>query len=198
MFKKIINTVFILIWFVLAINPYNFKIWFIENILVFIVFPLVVWLDKKYKFSNLAYFGLFVFASLHLVGAHFTYGKIMALNGSLESFSFIFNYYDNIVHFLFGFFGFLPLFEISKSSQKSIRMRYFLSILLIMSIASAYELLEWLAVVAVYPEEGSSKIITQGDEWDAQKDMALALAGSLMALLLCGISKRLHFDHCEK
>ena len=179
MFKKIVVAVFLLLWIVSAIKPVNDVIWFVENLIVFLSFPLVIWFDKKYSFSNTAFFFLFVFVSFHLVGSHFTYAKI-------NQFDLFKNFmdYDKIVHFMYGLLAFVPFFEISLHSGNTKKMSYFLAFLLIVSIATAYELLEWIVVILVHPEAGGSYIITQGDEWDAQKDIAYAIIGALIALFV--------------
>ena len=76
MFKKSLVALFVLFWIVLAISPVDREIWMLENILVVTVFPVVLWLDKKYTFSNWAFFGLTFFVILHLFGAHLTYEKM--------------------------------------------------------------------------------------------------------------------------
>ena len=101
MFKKSLVALFVLFWIVLAISPVDREIWMLENILVVTVFPVVLWLDKKYTFSNWAFFGLTLFVILHLFGAHLTYEKMTYFTWFSDWFGWERNYYDQIIHFLF-------------------------------------------------------------------------------------------------
>ena len=72
MFKKSLVVLFVLCWIVLAINPVHREIWMMENFLVVTIFPVVLWLDKKYTFTKGTFLSLIIFTILHLFGAHFT------------------------------------------------------------------------------------------------------------------------------
>ncbi len=178
-----IYILFLVIWLILAINPQFRKDWLLENILVFIVFPTIIWLDKKYKFSTFALILIFIFGTLHLIGAHFTYSKMYHFNHITNLFGFERNHYDRVVHFLFGLFIYVPICEIllnyfTKKSASNI------SILAIIAIATIYEELEWLAVELFYKDLGIAFLGIQGDIWDAQKDIALAILGAIISSII--------------
>ena len=184
MFKKIVTGVFVLFWLVLAINPVHPGIWAMENLLVAIVFPVVLWLDRQYKFSNGTYLILTAFVILHLFGAHFTYEKMSYFTWLSEWRGWERNYYDQVVHFLFGLMVFMPFFEIFFHQGISRNLSYLIAFLFIGAISAWYEVIEWLAMVIFCREQNCVQFITQSDVWDTQKDMAYAFIGTVIALLL--------------
>jgi putative membrane protein len=186
MFKKSLLIIFLVFWVALAINPVDPGIWALENFLVVTVFPVVLWLDRRYTFNNLTYLSLTAFVILHLFGAHMTYASMAYFTWFSDLFGWQRNYYDQVIHFLFGLMVFIPFFEIFHHQGISKRLSYLIAFLFITGVGAWYEILEWLAmeVFCVQPDAACSEAITQGDIWDAQKDMAYAMVGSLVALLL--------------
>jgi len=184
MFKKSLVVIFMLFWIALAINPVHRGIWMLENFVVVTVFPIALWLDKKYTFTNWTFFGLTFFVILHLFGANLTYEKMTYFTWFSDWFGWERNYYDQVIHFLFGLLVFMPFFEIFYHQGYSRKVSYLIAFLFISSISSWYEVLEWLGMVVFCNEPGCLLLITQGDEWDTQKDMAYAVVGACIALLI--------------
>jgi len=186
MFKKTLVVIFFLFWVALAINPVDPGIWVLENILVVTVFPVVLWLDRHYSFNNWTYLSLTVFVILHLFGAHMTYNTMTYFTWFSDWFDWERNYYDQVIHFLFGLMVFVPFFEIFYHQGISRKLSYLIAFLFITGVGAWYEILEWItmAVFCKQPDEVCSEAITQGDIWDVQKDMAYAIIGSIIALLL--------------
>jgi len=186
MFKKTLVVVFVMFWIALAVNPVDYGIWALENILVVTVFPVVLWLDRRYDFNDLTYLSLTAFVILHLFGANLTYNKMTYFIWYSDWFGWHRNYYDQFIHFLFGLMVFVPFFEVFYHQGISRRLSYLIAFLFIASIGAGYEILEWLAMEVFCPktQEACFQALTQGDIWDAQKDMAFAVIGSLLALLL--------------
>lgn len=186
MFKKSLIVIFVALWIALAFNPTDFGIWALENVLVVTVFPVVLWLDKRYDFNNLTYLSLTAFVSLHLFGANMTYNNMTYFIWYSDWFGFERNYYDQFIHFLFGLMVFVPFFELFFHQGISRRLSYLIAFLFIASIGAGYEILEWLSMVVFcpQPQDVCLKMLTQGDIWDAQKDMLFAVMGSLLAMLL--------------
>ena len=186
MFKKTLVVCFFIVWVALAINPVDPGIWALENILVVTVFPVVLWLDRRYRFNNLTYLSLTVFVILHLFGAHMTYENMAYFAWFSEWLGWQRNYYDHLIHLLFGLLVFVPFFEIFYHQGFSKKLSYLIAFLFISSIGAWYEILEWLSMVVFcqQPEDICSLAITQGDIWDAQKDIAYAVIGSVIALFL--------------
>jgi len=187
MFKKTLVVIFILFWIALAINPVDYRIWALENILVVTIFPVVLWLDKKYRFNNLTFLSLTIFVILHLFGAHMTYNTMTYFDWVSDLLGWERNYYDQLVHFLFGLMIFVPFFEIFYHQGVSRKLSYLIAFLFISSVGAWYELLEWITVVILCNKETEEIClanVTQGDMWDAQKDIAYAVFGSLIAMPL--------------
>ena len=192
MFKKTLVVLFFIVWLVLAINPVDPGIWALENILVVTVFPVALWLDKRYRFNNLTYLSLTVFVILHLFGAHMTYETMAYFAWFSEWLGWQRNYYDHMIHLLFGLLVTMPFFEIFYHQGVSKNLSYLIAFLFISSIGAWYEVLEWLSMVVFCQEteEVCSLAITQGDIWDAQKDMAYAVIGSVIAIILHSLFAR--------
>jgi len=184
MFKKIVTGIFVLAWLLLAINPVHAGVWAMENIIVAAIFPVVLWLDSKYHFSNGTYLILTIFVILHLFGAHFTYEKINCLDWLSACIGSDRNYYDQFVHFLFGLMVFMSFFEVFYHQGYSRNLSYLIAFLFIGAISGWYEVLEWLAMIVFCREPDCDQFITQRDVWDTQKDMAYASLGAVIALLL--------------
>ena len=186
MFKKTLVVIFFMFWIALAINPVNSGIWALENILVVMVFLVVLWLDRHYSFNNWTYLSLTVFVILHLFGAHMTYNAMAYFTWYSDWFGWERNYYDQVIHLLFGLMVFVPFFEIFYHQGISKKLSYLIAFLFITGVGAWYEILEWIIMVLFckQPDEVCSEAITQGDIWDAQKDIAYAIIGSIIALLL--------------
>ncbi len=186
MFKKILVAVFLLLWIALAINPTDRGIWALENFLVVTLFPLVLWLDRHYKFNNATFLSLTAFGILHLFGANLTYNQMAYFDWFSDWLGTERNYYDQVIHFLFGLLLFSTFFEIFYHQGLARKVSYLIAFLFICSIGAWYELLEWIAMLLFshHSNEVSAEILTQGDVWDAQKDISYAIIGSLIALLL--------------
>ena len=180
---KIIYALYILVWIIMAINPKYPADWLLENVLVFIFFPFIIWMDKKHHFTLLSMVFLLIFASLHSLGTHYTYAEMEHFNAITHLFGFERNHFDRIVHFLFGLLLFRVLFEMIIITVNSAKIALFFTVSLILAISSLYELLEWLAVIVFQPELGMAFLGIQGDIWDAHKDTALAFLGALINII---------------
>lgn len=183
---------FACLWGILAIAPVERSTWLLENILVFAGLLLLWWLARITPFSNASLLCIFAFLGLHAVGAHFTYSMVpydeawTSLGGiSIDSWlGAQRNHYDRLVHFAYGALLLLPLREL-VIHHVGVRgfWSWFLPFNLTLSSSLVYELLEWFAALVFAGELGTAFLGTQGDEWDAQQDMALAALGSVSAIL---------------
>lgn len=175
----------IALWALTAIGPFNRFDWLLENLLVFIYAGLLAATYRHFAFSNLSY-GLFaVFLSLHLVGAHYTYAETPLGFWLQDWLDLSRNHYDRIVHFSFGLLLAYPFREVLMRAAGVQRgWSYLLAMVSILGFSGFYEALEGLVAMVVSPELGAAYLGTQGDEWDAQKDTALALAGSAITMLI--------------
>ncbi|MGB5201241.1 MAG: DUF2238 domain-containing protein [Sedimenticolaceae bacterium] len=173
----------LLLWVVTAIDPYNRRDWLLENLLVFIYAALLVATYRRFAFSNLSY-GLFaVFLSLHLVGAHYTYSETPFGFWLQDTLDLSRNHYDRIVHFSFGLLIAYPFHELLLSAAGVRRSwSYLLVMVTVLGFSGFYEALEGIVAMIVSPELGAAYLGTQGDEWDAQKDTALAFFGAVITM----------------
>lgn len=190
-------TVPILVWS--GWSPNDRGDWLLENALVAIAIPLFVAGYHRLRFSTLSYLMLFVFFCLHEVGAHYTYSKVpypqwlgwipdLASNGAGESR----NHYDRMVHFAYGFLVMPAVFELfARRAALQGLWRWLVPVTFVMAHSMVYELIEWGAAIVFGGDLGLTYLGTQGDEWDAQKDMLLATAGSVaMTCLLAAVGWR--------
>ncbi len=191
---------FCVIFVALGIAPLYRQDWLLENVLVFIAVPLLVATRHRMRFSHLAYACLFVFFCVHEVGAHYTYSLVPydewfhSLTGrSLDAMlGFERNHYDRLVHFLYGLLVTPAAVELfARFGRYPRTWAALFPLLFVTSHSVIYELVEWGAAAVFGGELGQAYLGTQGDIWDAQKDMALALLGSVVAIVVLGLAGRL-------
>ncbi len=178
-------------WAVLAIAPHFRQDWLLENLLVFGAVPLLVLTYRNLRFSDAAYTCLFLFFALHELGAHYTYSLVpydawgRALTGvSVDALLGLDrNMFDRAVHFLYGVLVTPAVVELFAAKAPPVGVWRFLMPLFFMNAhAVIYETIEWLAAEAFGGDLGAAYLGTQGDPFDAQKDMALAFLGTLGSL----------------
>ena len=173
------------LWIATAIEPFDRRDWLLENLLVFIYGALLLLTYRRFAFSNLSY-GLFgIFLSLHLVGAHYTYAETPFGFWLQDQFDLSRNHYDRIVHFSFGLLLAYPFRELLiRGAGVKPRWSYLMAVITVFGFSGFYEALEAVVAVVVSPELGAAYLGTQGDEWDAQKDTALAGCGAVAAMVV--------------
>ncbi len=180
---KLVYAIYVLVWIIMAINPKYPQDWLLENVLVFFIFPFIIWMDKKHNYSLLSIILLLIFASLHSLGTHYTYAEMNYFDVITQFFGFERNHFDRLVHFLFGLLVFRILFEMITPGISSVKTALLYTFTMIVSISTLYEILEWLAAITFHPELGIAFVGTQGDVWDAQQDMLVAMIGALINLV---------------
>ncbi len=182
---------FLLIWALLAINPSYRYDWFLENILVFAGVPYLLYLHRRVPLSSLSYTFVFIFMVVHCYGAHYTYSETPLGHIVSGWFGAERNHYDRFVHFMWGFMLTIPVFEIfRKKVSRKVRIDFLFACSVLLSFGVAYEFMEWATAIIVAPEAGTAFLGTQGDEWDAQKDLLLGLLGSLASVVFLPLLRR--------
>jgi putative membrane protein len=178
-------------WIALAIRPLDRWDWALENALVAVFLVVLAASYSRLRFSRISYTLIFVFLCLHEIGAHYTYSKVPydawfeAVSGSAlnDLAGWERNHFDRLVHFLYGLLLAYPIREVFL---RVVNVRgfwgYFLPLDLTMSTSMMFELFEWGAAELVGGDLGMAYLGTQGDMWDAHKDMALASLGALIAM----------------
>ncbi len=189
---KIIVPLFFGFWLSTLIGTTNFTNWIMENTLVVIFLSILIFSYKGFKFSDLTYIFIFVYLCLHIYGAKHTY--------ALNPFGFWLkdilhlerNPYDRIVHFSFGFMLAYPMRDFFFNKMQFPNwVCWVLPVEITLSFSCLYELIEWAVADVFFPEQGADYLGSQGDIWDAQKDMFLAFVGSMLILVLIYIVKRI-------
>ncbi|PLC50725.1 hypothetical protein CR159_06925 [Pollutimonas subterranea] len=181
------------LWAVLAIRPAHRDDWLLENVLVLALLVLLALIRRWFRFSNTSLVLILLFLALHTVGSHYTYAEVpydqwwRQLTGhTLNSvLGWERNNYDRVVHFSYGL---LLAYPIREFFLRVVEVRgfwaYFLPLDFTLSTSALYELIEWGAAAVFGGELGMNYLGTQGDIWDAHKDMALAGLGALIAILM--------------
>jgi putative membrane protein len=177
-------------WVVLAFDPYDRMDWILENVLVLLAIGLLIGTYKAFPLSRISYTCIFVFLMLHTVGSHYTYAMV-PYQEWFPVFAGGRNHFDRLVHFLYGLLLAYPIREMFlRIGNVRGFWGYFLPLDLTMSTSMLYELIEWAAAELVGGELGAAYLGTQGDIWDAHKDMALASLGALIAMTVTALVNR--------
>ena len=177
-------------WVAMAISPYDRSDWVLENVLVVLAVGLLVSTYKSFPLSRVSYTCIFVFMMFHTLGSHYTYAKV-PYEEWLPFFAGGRNHFDRLVHFLYGLLLAYPIREMFlRIGNVRGFWGYFLPLDLTMSTSMLYELIEWGAAEFFGGELGAAYLGTQGDIWDAHKDMALAALGALIAMCVAALINR--------
>lgn len=184
-FPHILLGIYGILFLALAVNPVDRMTWFVENLTVWIILAFIVGLYLgRVRFSNTAYALMAVLVYLHTIGGHFTFAMV-PFDWVTDFFGFERNHYDRIAHFSVGFYAF-PIAE-WLWKKKLVKNDFLLAsypIFTIASIAMGYELIEWIYAALANPEAGMAYLGSQGDIWDAQKDMLADTLGAIVAVIL--------------
>lgn len=185
--------IFTLEWLVLAYAPLDREAWLLENVLAVALMVLIIGTYSTFPLSRISYTLIFLFMALHEIGAHYTYAKVpydawwLSVFGSSlnETLGFERNHFDRLVHFLYGLLLAYPIREVFiRIAGVRGFWAYFLPLDLTMSTSMIFELFEWGAAEVFGGQLAMDYLGTQGDIWDAHKDMALASLGALVAMLV--------------
>jgi putative membrane protein len=180
--------IYLAIWLIAAIAPHDRGDWFLENLIVFGAAALLVATHHRFMFSNLSWLLIACFLALHAVGAHYTYSLTPAGFWLQDALGLQRNPYDRSVHFAFGLLLTYPLRElILRRLHVHGSWSYVLPLLVALALSSGYEIVESWTARVVDPSLGTAFLGAQGDEWDAQKDMGLAIAGSALCLTVTAL-----------
>ncbi len=195
-------------WTIWAIEPKHPDDWMLENILVVCALVFLVPGYRRLRLSRVSYTLIFIFLCLHAVGAHYTYSEVPYdewwRNLTGHTFNSLFgwerNHFDRLVHFAYGLLLAYPMREMfMRIADVRGFWGYFLPLDLTMSTSMLYELVEWGVADVVGGDLGMAYLGSQGDVWDAHRDMGLASLGALIAMLItAGINKTLQRDFARE
>lgn len=173
----------ILIWSV--INPKDLFTWFLEVLPVLIGAMVLIYIYPKYKFSNFVYVLITIEAIILIVGGHYTYAEMPVFNWIRDTLGLSRNYYDRLGHFAQGFIPAIIAREVLIRNEVISKKKYlfFIVICVCLAISASYELIEF-GVAKFTGNSAEAFLGTQGDIWDTQWDMLMALIGSITSLSL--------------
>lgn len=187
---------YLALFLVLAIEPYDRATWFAENLTVWlIVGTIVVLWWRGIRFSNISYVLMSVLIFLHTIGGHYTFERV-PFDFVTDLFGFERNHYDRMAHFSVGFYAY-PIAEWLLAKRLVVNRFLLLTypVFTIATIAMSYELVEWIYAASSDPTAGAAYLGSQGDIWDAQKDMLADTLGAITAVSLFFFHRRPRLDH---
>jgi putative membrane protein len=188
---SILLGLFLIEFAVLAIHPVDRSAWLLENMLVVVVVAVLVATYRRFRLSRISYTLIFLFLALHEIGSHYTYSLVpydafftaVFGTGLNEIFGWERNHFDRFLHFAYGL---LLVYPVREVFLRVVDVRgfwgYALPLDVVMSTSMIYELIEWGAAALFGGDLGVHYLGTQGDQWDAQKDMLLATLGAFVAM----------------
>lgn len=174
--------VYAVLFVVLAIDPVSRTTWFDENLTVWIILAIIAGLYwRGIRFSRLAYALMFVLIYLHTIGGHYTFA-LVPFDWVSDLFGFERNHYDRIAHFSVGFYAFaIAEWLWSKKLVANKFLLFTYPVFVIATIAMSYELVEWIYAAKSNAADAMAYLGSQGDIWDAQKDMLADTLGAIAA-----------------
>ncbi len=166
--------------------------WILENTLVFLFLGFMVFNYKKFQFSDLSYLLICIYLCLQVYGSKYTYAENPFGYWLKDALDLSRNHYDRIVHFSFGFLLAYPMREMFLKWLKfPTWVAWTLPIEITLSISAFYELIEWAVADVFFKAQGDAYLGTQGDIWDAQKDIFLAFIGAIIATTIVSLVKKI-------
>lgn len=183
---------YLLLWAVMAISPLDRRDWFLENILSVALVAVLAATYRRFPFSMLSYGLMTVFLTLHTVAAHYTYSEVPAGSLLKDAMALERNHFDRVAHFAFGLLMTYPLRELLVRTVPLTGLwSYVLPVAVLLALSGLFEIIEsWIAQI-VSPELGHAYLGTQGDIWDAQQDMTVALCGAILCMVLTAAVREL-------
>ncbi len=168
-----------------AIQPHDYFTWFLEVFPALIALPILFFTYKKFPLTSLLYGLILLHAIVLMIGGHYTYAEVLFFNWLRDTFDLSRNYYDRVGHFVQGFVPAMVAREILLRKQivHGRSWLFFLVTCICLSISACYEFIEWWVAVAS-GTAAEAFLGTQGDVWDTQWDMFLALIGAISAQIL--------------
>lgn len=183
--------IYLLEFIIAGIHPYSRSVWFAENIPILLLVGFVVWFYYRgIRFSNTAYVFMFILPFWHTIGGHYTFERV-PFDFFNNLFGFGRNMFDRIGHFTVGFYA-LPIIEYltSRNLVNKRIIAVFYAIFAIAFVAVSYEWLEWWYAAAYGGESGAAFLGSQGDIWDAQKDMLMDVLGAVFIAIFFWKTKK--------
>lgn len=178
-----LSLLYLAIFLISAFQPASRAVWIAEIIPALIILAIIWGVSRHFEFSTTAYCLMFVWLILHTIGAKYTFAEVPfdwfnQLIGSER------NNFDRVAHFSIGLYAY-PIAEyLLRNKLMSIKLALSFALFAIMSLAAGYEIIEWWYAALAGGDEGIAFLGSQGDIWDAQKDMLMDTLGAISSLIL--------------
>ena len=183
--------VFLLTWLNSFLFTSDMANWRLENVLTIAAMVFMVVTYRKFQFSDLSYLLIAIFLCLHVYGSKHAYAENPFGYWLMEVLDTPRNHYDRIVHFSFGFLLAYPMREVCLKWLGFPKwVAWALPIEITLSLSGFYEIVEWVVADVFFNAQGDAFLGTQGDIWDAQKDITLAVSGAIIATTIVSLLKR--------
>lgn len=165
-----------------GVRPYDLATWFLEVAPVLIGAPVLIATFRRFPLTPLLYRLIFIHALILILGGHYTYARVPIGYWMQDIFGFARNHYDRIGHFAQGFIPAMIAREvlIRKSPLVPGKWLFFIVVSICLAFSAFYEFTEWWAAIA-FGQAAEAFLGTQGDVWDTQWDMFLAMLGAITA-----------------
>lgn len=173
-----------------AIRPHDVQVWWTEMASVFLLVGALVITFRSFRFSNTAYACMGIWCAMQIIGAHFTF-EFVPFGAISDLFGFERNHYDRVAHFAVGLGG-IAIAELlwKRRMVNSVPTAAWFSLVFILALAGLWELVEWIYAEIDGGSAGQAFLGSQGDEWDAHKDMLLDTLGGILASLIFYLQNR--------
>ena len=181
-----------------AISPVSRAVWFAEIIPVVLVLGIIWWISKRFVFSKTSYVLMFVWIFMHTIGSKYTFAEVPFdwFNNLIGSDGR--NHFDRVAHFSIGFYAYPVAEYLLRKHAVQPAIAILFGLFSIMSLAASYEIIEWWYAELAGGEEGIAFLGSQGDIWDAQKDMLMDPLGAISSLVLLSIQQRVFCSNHAK
>lgn len=187
----------LLAWYLLfsvwmAVSPVDRQNWVLANILPALFVGFLAASHRHFPLSHASYALITAFLTLHAIGVHYTYAQVPFGYWLEGVFDFQRNHFDRVVHFCFGLLLTYPMYEVFvRFAQSGPWLANSLAVIFPLGLSGVWEVLEAWVARAVHPELGEAYLGSQGDLWDAQHDIAAALFGATLCLVVIALARRL-------
>ena len=184
--KRALAAAYLIAAALLGVNPVDRAAWALENSVPLVEGLLFVWLylRRRVELTRLSYYLIWLHMLVQIIGGHYTYERVPLFDWLRVQLAWSRNHYDRLAHFAVGFCLYVPIRELCLRRtplRASRAWAAFFTIAVICAIAGLWEVWEWLVAETAYSDLGTAYLGTQGDPWDAQKDILLAPLGAAVA-----------------
>ncbi len=188
---KVLVVAYAVVWIITAIDPVYPDDWLLENLLVVLCVPALTFTYRKFPLSDVSYVAITLFMVLHSVGAHYTYAEVPLGEWAKGAFGLGRNHFDRLVHFSFGALIAYPIREVFLRLVNARGFwAYYFPLDVTLAFSALYEIIEMVVATIVSPGAGDAYLGTQGDPFDAIKDMGLAFLGAVVCLICVAVARR--------